>query len=77
MHGNHPFDENNQEDIDKLNYWKEKNTKFYSCACNIWTIRDVNKRNIAKQNNLNYLEIFSCDLDKCIEQLNDYIKLLP
>ena len=24
-----------------------------------WTIRDVNKRNIAKQNNLNYIEFWN------------------
>ena len=77
MHGGHPFDENNQEDINKLNFWKEKNTKQYIYACDIWTIKDVEKRNIAKQNNLNYLEIFSIKLDECIEQLNNYIKLLP
>lgn len=72
MHGGHPFDENNQEDIDKLNYWKEKNTKQYKHACDTWSIKDVAKRNIAKQNNLNYLEIFSCDLDKCICTFNKF-----
>lgn len=53
-HGGHPYDPNNIDDLNKKNYLN--NTKFGSYD---WTIRDVNKRNIAKQNNLNYLEFFS------------------
>ena len=60
-HGLHPFNENNKEDIDKLNLWKSKNSKYYDNAINTWTIRDVNKRNIAKQNNLNWIEFFNFD----------------
>ena len=73
-HGRHPFDENNQEDIDKLNLWKSKNSGYYQNAIQTWTISDVNKRNIAKENNLNYLEIFSNKLENCIVQLNNYLK---
>ena len=73
-HGKHPFDENNQDDIDKLNYMKSKNTKYYNNAIKTWTIRDVNKRNIAKENNLNYLEIFTKYVDEAIKQFNEYIK---
>lgn len=57
-HGGKPF-EGNAEDYKKLNEWKEKNTKFYDNAIVCWTIRDVKKRNIAKQNNLNYIEIWN------------------
>jgi hypothetical protein len=56
-HGKKPF-ENTKEDLEKLNKWKSKNTKFYNNAIETWTVRDVLKRNIAKQNNLNYLELF-------------------
>ena len=76
-HGKHPFDENNQEDIDRLNYMKSKNTKFYNNAIYTWTKLDVKKRNIAKQNNLNYLEIFSIDINlltKIFENYKDKIK---
>ena len=72
-HGDHPFDENNQEDIDKLNLWKSKNTKYYQNAINTWTNLDVRKRNIAKQNNLNYLEIFSININNIINILNNNI----
>ena len=58
-HGGHPFDENNQEDIDKLNLWKEKNTKYYQNAINTWANLDVRKRTIAKNNNLNYKEFWN------------------
>lgn len=67
-HGNHPFNENNLEDINKLNYWKNKNTKFFNNAIETWTIRDVNKRNIAKKNNLNFIEFFKLiDLETWIK----------
>lgn len=57
-HGGHPFNENNLEDQEKLKLWESKNTRFYDNAINCWTIRDVNKRNKAKENNLNYLEFW-------------------
>ena len=74
-HGGHPFDENNQEDIDKLNLWKSKNSKFYNNAIGVWTKRDINKRNIANENNLNYLEIFSNNIDECINIINKYVEI--
>ena len=73
-HGGHPFDENNYEDIIRLNEMKSKNTQYYINAINTWTISDVKKRNIAKQNNLNYLEIFTKYVDEAIKQFNEYIK---
>ena len=72
VHGKHPFDENNQEDIDRLNYMKSKNTKYYQNSIYVWTISDIAKRNIAKQNNLKYLEIFSSELNECINALYNY-----
>ena len=68
-HGYHSFDANNQCDINKLKKWTEKSTKsqYYKNAIEVWTIRDVKKRNTAKQNNLNYLEFFN------MKQFNDWI----
>ena len=51
---------------DLLSIWKNKNTKYYNNAIETWTIRDVKKRNIARENNLNYLEIFSNDINEVI-----------
>ena len=39
--------------------WKAKNTKFYNNAIQTCTDRDINKRNIAKKNKLNYLVFYS------------------
>ena len=72
-HGQHPFDKNNENDILTLNLWKSKNTEFYDNAINVWTKRDVNKRTIAKTNNLNYLEIFSDKIDIVIEKFETYL----
>ena len=58
-HGNHPYNEYNNDDINITKIWKSKNSKFYNNAIYTWTIRDVNKRNIAKQNNLNYIEFWN------------------
>jgi len=67
-HGNHPFT-GSEEDMNILESWKSKGTKYYDMAVETWSIRDVKKREKAKKNNLNYLEIFSCDLETCINAL--------
>jgi hypothetical protein len=54
-HGGHWFDANSEYDINKLNIWKNKNTKFYNTAIDVWTRRDIMKYNMAKTNNLNYV----------------------
>jgi G:T-mismatch repair DNA endonuclease (very short patch repair protein) len=69
-HGGHPYNEESDKDI--LESWKSKDTDYYKAAIETWTVRDVKKREIAKQNHLKYLEIFSNDVDeviKCFEKL--------
>ena len=70
-HGVHPFDKCNIDDIKTLNEWenKSKESAFYKKAIYVWTEHDVKKRNIAKENEINYLEIFSCDFAFCLEQM--------
>ena len=72
-HGFHPFDNNSDTDIKKLNIWKTKNTDYYNKAIYVWTQKDPLKRETAKNNNLNYLEIFSDDIKIVIEQFEKYI----
>lgn len=72
-HGKHPFDENNLNDINLLNKWKSKTSNYYKSAIDVWSFRDPIKRNTAKTNNLNYIEIFSIDLKYCLNSINDYI----
>ena len=71
-HGGKPFTDSEEDKI-LLEKWKSKETDFYKNAIETWTVRDVKKRAIAKENRLNYLEIFSCELDECLKQINIYI----
>lgn len=76
-HNDHPFDINNLNDQLIMNKWctKSLSDKYYKNALNTWTIKDVEKRNTAIQNNLNYLEIFGkTDLNKYIDIFENYIK---
>lgn len=75
-HGKHQFNEHNQKDINILNKWKEKNSEQYKHAIEVWTHRDPLKRETAKNNNLNYLEIFSINVDECLNQIITKIKEL-
>lgn len=68
-HGTHPFDKNSKNDLDELENLKSKykDWKKLPQIISIWTIKDVEKRNTAKLNNLNYIEFFT------ISQLQEYI----
>ena len=66
-HGGHPYNENDINDIKLANIWKNSSSKYYNNAYQTWVIRDVTKRNIAKQNKLNYHEIFSIKFAEIIE----------
>ena len=59
-HGNHPFDPNSNEDLQLIEYYKNK----YGEDCQpitIWSIKDVEKRNCAKCNHLNFKEVWSLE----------------
>lgn len=68
-HHYHPFDINDDNDINELNRLKEKaensnahkngKKSQYDNIIYTWTILDVKKRNIAQQNNLNYIEFWN------------------
>ena len=62
-HGGHWFDENDEEDIKQLEEWKRRNKskKYgkYSGAIDVWTRRDVLKREMARKNNLNYVVLWN------------------
>lgn len=72
-HGGHPFNENDINDINRLNKLKLKKSLYYQNAAKTWEIRDVNKRNIAKQNKLNYLEIFSNNINEVISIFEEFV----
>lgn len=68
-HHYHPFDVNDDNDINELNRLKEKANNSnahkngkksqYDNIIYTWTILDLKKRNIAQQNNLNYIEFWN------------------
>ena len=58
-HGKHPYNKDSKEDNIILEKWKSKSTKYYNNAINTWTIRDPNKRKIAKEKNINFIEFFN------------------
>ena len=64
-HGGHAYDSENLEDLAIIEKWKSKQSKYYNNAITTWTVRDVRKRNIAKKNNINYIEFF--DFNKAKE----------
>lgn len=62
-HGNHPFDPNSNEDLQLIEYYKKK----YGEDCQsitIWSIKDVEKRDCAKRNHLNFKEVWSLENGK-------------
>lgn len=60
-HGEHPYNPNSEKDRFILEQWEEKakTSKYYKNAIETWVIRDIKKREIAKRNNLNFVEIWS------------------
>lgn len=67
-HGGHHFNSLNENDIAKLNVWKNKHTDYYDNAIYTWTVRDIDKYNCAIKNKLNYLEFWN------IKELKKYIE---
>lgn len=63
-HGGHWFDATNESDIARLNILKARALprNMYEKMIYVWTVSDINKRNIALQNSLNYLVFWEYDL---------------
>lgn len=59
-HGGRPYDSQDIECQKQLSIWQEKakTSQFYQNAIITWTIRDVEKQECAKKNNLNYKVIY-------------------
>lgn len=74
-HGGHEFDEQNKCDIETLRCWEEKSktSKYYKNAIYVWTDLDVRKRNTAIYNKLNFIEVFSTNINYCISKINNEI----
>lgn len=63
-HGGHWFDEHNSDDLQRLEILKQRSVcrNMYANMIKVWTISDLKKRDIAIENNLNYLVFWDNDL---------------
>ena len=71
-HNTHFFDPNSEADINQLEVWKEraKTSKHFATAIRVWTELDIQKRNCAIKNNLNYIVLRNIkDIDKYVDCL--------
>lgn len=60
-HGKEPFDKDNIEHLKLLDKWKQKNTRYYQNAIEIWTNKDVQKLETFQKHNLNYKIFYTID----------------
>ena len=60
-HGREPFDKSNTEHLKILDKWKQKNTRYYQNAIEIWTNKDVQKLKTFQKYNLNYKIFYTID----------------
>lgn len=61
-HGYHWFN-GDEYDINVINEWKIRGKRYYLNAIDTWTIRDVKKRQVAIDNDLNYIVFWDNDLN--------------
>lgn len=59
-HGGRPFDPNDESCRRQLKEWgeKAKQSQFYRNAIYTWTVRDVEKRQKAKESKINYITLY-------------------
>ena len=62
-HGGHWYTD---DDADVVSCWSERNTTYYNNAISVWTKRDVDKRNCAIRNKLNYIVFWDKKLSDAI-----------
>ena len=75
MCGGHPYNENDPTDIKRLESWQTHENSVHAGAAYVWGTTDVLKRNLAKENKLNYLEIFASKLSKAKLVFEEYIRV--
>ncbi|WP_078598676.1 DUF7487 domain-containing protein [Evansella clarkii] len=61
-HGKHWYGSDGMMDEDLVESWQNKNSPYYDNAIQTWTVRDVRKREMARDNKLNYVVFWDADL---------------
>lgn len=76
-HNDHFFDTSDSNDLEILRKWQSKANNGhvqYLNAINVWTQKDILKRDIAQKNNLNYVVLWSREeIDFYINYLKEII----
>ena len=67
------IDEYSKDDQSELQKMINKNTDYYDIAIDTWTVRDPLKRKTAKENGLNWMEVFTNDINVLIENVKSKI----
>lgn len=60
-HGGHWYDTFSAFDAQKLTSWQAKSSSYIDKAIKTWTLSDVNKRQCARDNKLNYITFWDSD----------------
>lgn len=69
-HFKYPFNPDCPEDLMQLEIFKLKNTKGYDKLIEVWSVRDPEKQNIAKQSKINYRVLYNKqDIDNLLFEL--------
>ena len=75
-HGEHFYDDKSVEDNKLVQKWKckakKQGSRYYYEAIDVWTKRDILKRDTALKNNLNYIVFWKQDLSDAKEYLQKY-----
>lgn len=74
FHQYHPFDRNNKNDIDLLRKFEEKvSLPQYKQIIHVWTKVDPLKRSVAKENCINFLEIWpDYNISEIVEKILNF-----
>lgn len=71
-HNFHYYDDTNNSDNDKLTEMINKNNDYYNMTIYTWTIRDIEKRDCAISNKLNYAVVWNIEqIDKLVFDINN------
>lgn len=74
-HGPGPYDPSNKDHQEILNKLIErsKNSQNHLDAINTWTVKDPLKRKIAHDNHLNFIEVFTYDINILVDKVKDIL----
>jgi hypothetical protein len=79
LHGQHWFNADDDADVNLLEYWSSKiedGHNFYKVAIDVWTVRDVKKRQTAIDNKLNYVVFWKTDLSDFMSWIDSDLLIL-